>query len=80
MKSKEVRVIECLRIRKKLAELGLPDELPAIAELLKLMRDYVDNGVGTSGTIPFPEARRKIVYKFSTNIHIESTVILRNLS
>ena len=78
MKTKEARLQEFMAIKTQLDALALPYDLPAIEELFVHLRAFVNHGVASSGTIPFPQVKRKIVYKLTMSPHIPSTVLLRS--
>jgi len=62
MKTLEERKAIVEDVRTKMATLGLSPEFQSLQRLEQLLKDYEDHGIGSSGTIEFPEAQRIIDY------------------
>ena len=62
MKSMQARLNECIGIRQKMTELGLP--VPET--LIKAMNDFVRDNQASSGKIMVPEVGRLLEYTLST--------------
>ena len=62
MKSMQARLNECIGIRQKMTELGLP--VPEI--LIKAMNDFVRDNRASSGKVLIPRADRYLEYTLST--------------
>ena len=71
------RCNECVTIRRKMRELSL-DTLPECKQVTDAMNTYVKDGVGTSGSVWVPCIHKHIVYKFSVQSHVESSVSLQH--
>ena len=81
-KSQAQRTHEVLEIARKLQSLGIPvgknKEVPGIAEMMNLAREFVQHGVGASGRIRVPEYDDLLItYKFTMNACVPSDVTLR---
>jgi hypothetical protein len=62
MKTPEERKAIVDDVRTKMATLGLSPEFQSIQKLEGILEDYEHRGIGSSGTIEFPEAGRSIQY------------------
>ena len=62
MKSMQARLNECIGIRQKMSDLGIP--VPEI--LIKAMNDFVRDNRASSGKIMVPEVGRLLEYTLST--------------
>ena len=62
MKSMQQRLLECIEIRQKMTELGLP--VPE--KLVYAMNDFVRDNRASSGKILIPRAERYLEYVLST--------------
>lgn len=64
-------------VRAKMATLGLSPEFQSLQRLEQILRDYQDEGIGSSGTIEFPEAGRTIQYVLPTRACNKAVVCLK---
>jgi hypothetical protein len=76
-KTKGERVSEMVVIMKKIHELGISAETPAIIKFKEVVRDFVDTGLSSSGKIPMKEHNRIIEYILTNNNLKESHVTLK---
>ena len=63
-KNKQERALEILEIKKKLLSLGLNNEIEGVEELFNIMKDYVIDGVPSSGKIKLSGTDRTAEYIF----------------
>jgi hypothetical protein len=81
-KSQAQRTHEVMEIARKFVSLGIPvrdgQEVPGIAKLMAIAREFVRDGIGASGKIRVPEyGGLLIMYKFSNRACVPSDVTLR---
>jgi hypothetical protein len=76
-KTKSERVSEMVVIMKKINELGIPPETPAIIKFKEVVRDFVDTGLSSSGKIPMKEYDRIIEYILTNHNLKQSHVNLK---
>ena len=77
-KSKEERS-ECSKvILKKLSELGLTVQYPAVALLMRQIREYINEGKRIKVSIPFPEVNRRIYGVLAIHKKEETSIILKH--
>lgn len=50
---------------------------PAIIEMKRIFKEYIDSGVGVSGKIPFPEIDREIVYILPARKQTQPLFVMR---
>lgn len=60
-RSIEEKKLVIINIIKKINELQLSPEYPAIKELYKLLKEYKENDYSININIKFPEIKRKII-------------------
>ncbi len=60
-RSIEEKKLVIINIIKKINELQLSPEYPAIKELYKLLKEYQENDYSININIKFPEIKRKII-------------------
>jgi len=77
-KSKEERS-ECSKaIIKQLSDLGLTIQYPAVALLMRNIRDYINEGKRIKISIPFPEVNRRICGVLAIGKREETSIILKH--
>jgi len=77
-KSKEERS-ECSKaIIKQLSDLGLTIQYPAVALLMRNIRDYINEGKRIKISIPFPEVNRRICGVLAIGRREETSIILKH--
>jgi hypothetical protein len=79
-KNPETRQREVESLMSQFLELGIPLDEPGTQEFIKITKDFVDNCIGSSGTIKFTEFDRNMKYIFSTQPHVESRIVLEHVS
>ncbi len=84
-KSQAQRTHEVMEIARKLQSLGIPvregQEVPGIAEMMAVAREFVRDGFGASGKIRVPEYDDLLItYKFTNHVCVPSDVTLRRRS
>ena len=77
-KTLEKRQKEVQTIMEKFLDLGFPLDHLGTQLFIKITKDFVNHGIGASGTINFKEFGRIMEYIFSMQPHIESRVALRS--
>lgn len=77
-RSKEEKKLVIITIIKKINELQLSPEYPAIKELYKLLQEYQQNDYSININIKFPELDRKIMGILPINIKNEPVIRLVN--
>jgi len=77
-RSKEERQNEARIIIAKLTELKLTIIYEPVKELLKILKEYIDNGKNISINIPFVEINKDIVGHLSTFKNKECWVMLKH--
>jgi hypothetical protein len=75
-KTKYQRVSEIVKSWKKLRELGLSDDLPALIEFKKVTNQFIEDGHPVTGKIPMPEWDRTLCYILTNHSKKESTIAL----
>ena len=75
-KTKYQRVAEIVKSWKKLRELGLSDDLPALIEFKKVTNQFIEDGHPVTGKIPMPEWDRTLCYILTNHSKKESTIAL----
>ena len=75
-KTKFQRVTEIVKSWKKLRELGLSDDLPALVEFKKVTNLFIEDGIPVTGKIPMPEWDRTLCYILTNHALKESTIAL----
>lgn len=73
------RLEEMKEIYTKLDALGCYNDYDAIREWKALAQDFVRTGSPSEGRIPFPEAKRVLVYRFCNRIGNDTTLELKNI-
>jgi len=77
-KSKEERS-ECSKaIIKQLSDLGLTIQYPAVALLMRNIRDYINEGKRIKISIPFPEVNRRICGVLAIGKREETSITLKH--
>ncbi len=76
IKTKSQRVAEIVKSWKKLRELGLSDDLPALIEFKKVTNQFIEDGIAVTGKIPMPEWDRTLCYILTNHSIKESTIAL----
>lgn len=77
-KTKEERS-ECSKaILKQLTDLGLTIQYPAVASLMRQIRDYINEGKRIKVSIPFPEVNRRIYGVLAIGKREETSIILKH--
>jgi hypothetical protein len=76
VKTKSQRVAEIVKSWRKLRELGLTDELPALIEFKKVTNQFIEDGIAVTGKIPMPEWDRTLCYMLTNHSIKESTIAL----
>lgn len=77
-RSKEEKKLVVITIIKKINELQLSLEYPAIKELYKLLKEYQENDYSININIKFPEIDRKIIGILPINTKNEPVIKLVN--
>ena len=77
-RSKEEKKLVIITIIKKINELQLNSEYPAIKELYKFLKEYQENDYSININIKFPELDRKIIGILPINIKNEPIIKLIN--
>lgn len=75
-KTVKIRLDEINIIKSKLEEIELDERFPEIAELIKIMNNFVETGESNSGKMPLLNSNKDICYIFSNKLHIKSQVNL----
>lgn len=75
-KSLESRQKEINDMKKKLSDLGITSEIEGISEFYKRLKDFED-GYSSSGVINLYGYKRRLEFKLSMNMSINSTLVLR---
>ncbi len=76
VKTKSQRVAEIVKSWKKLRELGLSDDIPALIEFKKITNQFIEDGIAVTGKIPMPEWDRTLCYILTNHSIKESTIAL----
>ena len=76
VKTKYQRVAEIVKSWKKLRELGLSDDIPALIEFKQVTNKFIEDGIAVSGKIPMPEWNRTLCYMLTNHSVKESTIAL----
>lgn len=77
-KTKEERS-ECSKaILKQLSDLGLTVKFPAVALLMRHIRDYINEGKRIKVSIPFPEVNRRIYGVLAIGKREETSITLKH--
>lgn len=77
-KTKEERV-ECSKaIIQQLTDLGLTVQYPAVALLMRNLRDYINEGRRIKISIPFPEVNRRICGLLAIGKKEETHIVLKS--
>lgn len=76
-KSQDIRVKECIEIRKQMAHLGI-DILPELEPLFGIMNDFIRHGTSASGKIDISSIHRTAHYVFTNRAEIVSHICLKN--
>ena len=77
-RSKEEKKLVVITIIKKINELQMSTEYPAIKELYKLLKEYQENDYSININIKFPEIDRKIIGILPINTKNEPVIKLVN--
>ena len=77
-RSKEEKKLVVITIIKKINELQMSPEYPAIKELHKLLKEYQENDYSININIKFPEIDRKIIGILPINTKNEPVIKLVN--
>ena len=77
LKSKTDRVIEVIRVIKKLRNLGLDDKFEGIKEFNKITREYIDDGESRQGKIKLIGTKRILEYILPKRKNTEITINLK---
>ena len=75
-KTKAQRVMEIVKAMKKIKELGIPDDTPAIIEFKKVTNQFIEDGISVTGKIPMEEYDRMLCYILTNHNLKESTIAL----
>lgn len=76
MKALAKRIEETVTFYRKLGSLGIPDHM--LGEFRQVCNDFVKYGTSASGAVKLRGAHRILVYKLSTQEHVESTIVLKH--
>ena len=75
-KTTEVRSREARELRDKFMEIGFPMEDDAVREVLHVLQQFADEGIGASGVVRLPAWSVCARYKLSTQPHVTSELVI----
>lgn len=75
-KTREQRVMEIVKVFRKIKELGFPDQTPALLEFKEITNKFIEDGQSRTGKIPLQEYNRVLCYILTNHNLKESTVAL----
>jgi len=77
-KTQEQRSEEVENIMKQFMDFGLPLDHTGVQEFISISKDFVNDGIGSSGLIKLTGFKRVLEYKYSNSPHITSSVVLKH--
>ena len=78
-KTFEKRQQESEKLLNEFLELGIALDHPGTQKFIKCIKEFTDNGIGSSGIILFEEYERVMQYIFSMQQHVDSRVVLQQI-